>query len=175
MTSVDDDYVGFVTKHADRLYRAAWMLTYNQSDAEDLVHDVLVRLYGSWAKVMESGHPLAYVRRSMVNMFLNQRRRGELSIGYVDLPSIADPLDQYDEVLDRIVLVEWLSRMRSRVRVAIVLRYFEHLTDDEIAVMLGCRPATVRSLISRGLRDIRARIDDIAPIAAHGTDSYDVK
>jgi len=69
------EFSTFVRLHSTALLRSAFLLTGDRIDAEELVQDTLVRLYPNWGRVIEADVPLAYVRRSLTNNFLNGRRR----------------------------------------------------------------------------------------------------
>jgi RNA polymerase sigma factor (sigma-70 family) len=56
-----------------------------------------------------------------------------------------------------------LRRLTAQQRAAVVLRFYEDLSFDDIAVLMECRAATARSLVSRGLRRLRIIIDDEEP------------
>jgi RNA polymerase sigma factor (sigma-70 family) len=77
--------------------------------------------------------------------FLERRRNGAAVVGVHDLEA--------DELSDA------LARLPYRQRAALVLRFYRDLPDDEISEVLGCRPATVRSLVFRGLEQLRRVIE----------------
>jgi RNA polymerase sigma factor (sigma-70 family) len=100
--------------------------------------------------------PLAYVRRSLANAFVNYTRRAARRETAVEfLPERIDSLDQPGQFDDRDALWAMLRDLPERQRAALVLRYFHDLPDDEIGAALGCRVGTVRSLVSRGLTALR--------------------
>jgi len=146
----------FVTDHKAGLVRYAALLAGSPIQGEDLVQEVLVRLYPRWTDLAD---PLPYVRRSITNEFLSWRRRW--STRHIH----AVP----DETLHRIEAAPvwhgpdpelWaqLQRLPRQQRAAVVLRYYEDLDDDEIGDVLGCKAASVRGHISRGLATLRASI-----------------
>ena len=101
--------------------------------------------------------PIAYVRRSLTNAYLNQRRRRSSSEIVTDaVPDRPTERSVFDDLADRDEVWLLLSTLNERQRAALVLRYYENLDDSEIATALGCREGTVRSLISRGLATLRA-------------------
>jgi DNA-directed RNA polymerase specialized sigma24 family protein len=69
------DFVSFVRANTAALSRTAYLLTGNAVAAEELVQDTLVRLYPKWDRVSAADVPIAYVRRSLANVFLNEKRR----------------------------------------------------------------------------------------------------
>lgn len=151
------EFSDFVRANTTALLRTAYLLTGNASAAEDLVQDTLTRLYAKWGKVQAAEAPLAYVRRSLANNFVNTRRRmssRELVVEF--LPEREDGADATLELDDRDQLWRLLATLPERQRAALVLRYFHDLPDDEIAAALGCRVGTIRSAISRGLAALRA-------------------
>ena len=143
----------FVHSHQQALVRYATLLSGGQGDAEDLVQEVLIRVYPRWETL--DGSRYAYVRRAVTNEFLSWRRRW--STRHIQptafVPEGRVELD-WDEPDDR--LGQLLAKLPRQQRAAVVLRYYEDLTDAEIASLLGCREATVRAHVSRGLAALRS-------------------
>ena len=149
-------FEAFVARFGNQLLRTAYLLTGNTLAAEELVQDTLVRLYPKWHLVQSAEVPLAYVRRSLANGFVNHTRRASRRETAVDfLPDLPDDADHPGRFDDRDQLWSLLRTLPQRQRAALVLRYFHDLPDDEIGSALGCRIGTVRSLISRGLSALR--------------------
>jgi RNA polymerase sigma-70 factor (sigma-E family) len=150
------EFAGFVRAHSATLFRTAFMLTRERSAAEDLVQETFARLYPVWARVAHADVPLAYVRRTLVNTFLNGKRGGRgREILLAEAPDrVGDP-DPAINVSDQALVRELLDRLGPRPRAVLVLRYLHDLTDAEIAADLGCRQATVRSIASRALSSLR--------------------
>jgi RNA polymerase sigma-70 factor (sigma-E family) len=148
-------FAQFVESSTDSLLGTAYLLTRDRLAAEELVQDSLVALYPKWPRVQQADSPLAYVRRSLVNRFLSQRRRSvtELPIGRV--PETAGRFDFAGELADRDQLRHALASLPVRQRAAVVLRYFHDYSDQQCAEALDCRIGTVRSLISRALASLR--------------------
>jgi RNA polymerase sigma-70 factor (sigma-E family) len=135
------------------LVRYAALLSGSRAQGEDLVQEVLIRLYPRWEKLADP-HP--YVRRSITNEFLSWRRRWstrhvhlvEDDSQWLDIP------DAWDSGPDPELWAR-LQALPGKQRAAVVLRYYEGLADDEIAAVLSCQPSTVRSQISRALSALR--------------------
>ena len=156
------DFPSFVRAHTPALFRSAYLLTRDRSSAEDLVQETFTRLYPQWSRVANADVPLAYVRRSMVNNFLNTRRgQAGREVLFADPPDRASTSDLAVAVTDRDLVRALLETLSAKQRAVIVLRFFHDLTDAEIAADLGCRQGTVRSIVSRALatlrEDLRAR------------------
>jgi RNA polymerase sigma-70 factor (sigma-E family) len=153
---VDASFAAFVRQYTSALVRSAYLMTGNSLAAEELVQDTLVSLYPKWERVQQTDAPLAYVRRSMLNQLLNLRRRKSSGEIVTDvLPERGVAFDAADHFGERDEMWRLLATLPERQRVALVLRYFEDLTDEQIAQHLACRVGTVRSLISRGLAALR--------------------
>jgi RNA polymerase sigma factor (sigma-70 family) len=142
----DDQLADLYRESRDRLRRLAYLMTGQGAVAEEIVHDAFVRVHSRWASIDTPG---AYLRRTVVNLCLAWRSRDAMARertprtgGTVDPPEL-------DET--------WalLARLSREQRVALVLRYYEDLPDDEIARVMGCRPATVRTRIHRALTTLR--------------------
>ena len=146
----------FVREHADTLYRTAFLLVGNRNEAEDLLQDTLVRLYPKWDRVIAADKPIAYVQRSVANRavsrFRSPERRAE---SRWELPERWDSSDVAEHVAVSRTVWQLLGTLPTRQRAALVLRYFHDLPEPDVAAALGCRPATVRSLVSRGVAAMR--------------------
>jgi RNA polymerase sigma-70 factor (sigma-E family) len=153
---VETEFAAFVRANTPALLRTAYLLTGNALRAEELVQDTMVRLYPKWDRVAAADVPLAYVRRSLANAFVNERRRPvHREIAFDVLPEYAEQRDPTGQLDDRDQIWQLLERLPDRQRAALVMRYFHDLPDEEIGAALGCRVGTVRSLISRGLATLR--------------------
>ncbi len=155
----DDDaaFRDYVLARGTALLRMAVMLTGNQADAEDLVQAALANTFLAWDKINDRAALDAYVRRAMVNTHISWWRRRRLEEFPTDqLPdqAVADHARESDmaEVVRRA-----LDRLPERMRAAVMLRYFEDMTEPEIAALLGVSLGTVKSTVSRAVA--RLRID----------------
>jgi len=151
-----DEFAPFVRAHTAALLRVAYLLTGDGASAEDLVQETFARLFPRWDRVRQADVPIAYVRRTLANLFVNRSRspsRREVLVEF--LPEGAVLADATAQADDRDELWELLAHLPERQRAVLVLRYFHDLPDDEIAAALDCRPGTVRSLLSRGLAALR--------------------
>lgn len=152
------DFGSFVRANTAALLRTAYLLTGSAPAAEELLQDTLVRLYPKWHRVSAADVPIAYVRRSLANAFVNEKRRPASRELVLDvLPERHDTRDAAAQFADHDEVWGLLRTLPGRQRAALVMRYFDDLPDEEIADTLGCRVATVRSLISRGLAALRAQ------------------
>jgi RNA polymerase sigma-70 factor (sigma-E family) len=131
------------------MVRLATLLVGNEAVAEELVQDAFVRVHHKWATIE---HPSAYLRTAVVNACRNNRRRTKLERAHART-QVADVAPPQEPLLDA------LTTLTERQRVAVVLRYYEDLSEAEIAAALGCRPGTVKSLLHRGLSQLREVIE----------------
>lgn len=150
---VDDaDFREFVEVRYGDLLRTAYLLTGDRHAAQDLVHEALLKVMRHWRRVDE---PMAYVRRAMVNERTSRWRR----IGLRELlPGILPDRpgsDEADAVVERDELLTALQRLPARMRAVLVLRYWEDLSEVDIAAELGCSVGTVKSQAARGLARLR--------------------
>jgi RNA polymerase sigma-70 factor (sigma-E family) len=156
---VETEFAAFVRTNTPALLRTAYLLTGNALRAEELVQDTMVRLYPKWERVAAADVPIAYVRRSLANAFVNERRRpANREIAFDVLPEYADQRDLTGQLDDRDEIWQLLDTLPDRQRAALVMRFFHDLPDEEIGAALGCRVGTVRSLISRGLATLRGQV-----------------
>ena len=138
--------------------RCAVVLTHDPELAADLVQDVLTRAFLSWSSIGQLDFPYAYLRRMIVNAFISHQRKWSRWVPTPadDLDSVAqDPTDSYAE---RDALLQRLDRLPAQQRAAVVLRYFEDMSFDNIAETLNCRPATARGYVHRALATLRIEV-----------------
>jgi RNA polymerase sigma-70 factor (sigma-E family) len=153
----DPDFEEFVTARGPRLLRVAWLLTGDAHLAEDLLQTVLAKVWPKWQRIAGDS-PEAYVRKAMVNTFSSwwQRRwRGE--VPHDVLPEVA-AADVFDAVDLEHSLAAAIRLLPARQRAVVVLRYFEDLSVEETAEVLGCRAGTVKSQAAKALATLRGRL-----------------
>lgn len=152
---VDDAFAAFVADRGDDLLRVAYLLCRDAGRAEDLTQDALVKVLRRWRSAGAAAHPFAYARQVVVNEYLGWRRlraSGEL-VGTDELDAAVP--DATDRLGERDVVWRLIGALPARPRAVLVLRYYEQLTDAEIASLLGCAEATVRSITARALATLR--------------------
>ena len=156
MPEVRQDFASFVRARTTTLLRTAFLLTGDATAAEELVQDTLVHLYPRWGRVAAADAPLAYVRRCMMNRFLNVRSGSaarEIAVESIPDRWLSDAASE--RLVDRDELWSLLLTLPARQRAALVLRFYHDLRDADIASALHCRAGTVRSLVSRALASLR--------------------
>jgi RNA polymerase sigma-70 factor (sigma-E family) len=138
----------------DRLLRAAVMLAGGQADGEDLLQAALERVYRHWGRI--NGDPEGYLRRTLYHLAADGWRRNGLFRARLGLlhrsdggPDETAAVDQRDE------LIRLLRGLPPRQRTAVILRYWEELSEAETARLMGCSVGNVKSAASRGLRRLR--------------------
>ena len=151
----EDEFRDFVVARSPGLLRFAWMLTYDEGRAEDLLQTSLAKTWLHWGRLHDDGEPLAYVRRVMVNTSSAWwRRRWRAEVPTDAVPDSAGR-DAYGASDDRDVLTRALAALPRRQRAVVVLRYYEGLSEAETADALGCSVGTVKSQAARGLARLR--------------------
>jgi RNA polymerase sigma-70 factor (sigma-E family) len=157
----DRGFADFVSAEQPGLLRLAVLLSGDRGHAEDLVQTALLKTYRHWDRISRSGTPSAYVRRVLVTTHASWRRRLSTTEQVVEsVPDRAAPAapGDVDEQL-RAALRELPVRMRT----AVVLRYFEDLSEQQTAALMGCSPSTVNTQTARGLARLRAALTALQP------------
>jgi RNA polymerase sigma-70 factor (sigma-E family) len=161
---VPASYEEFVAARLPAVLRYATALTGSPQLAEDVVQEVLVRAQARWRRIADMERPEAYLRRMVLNEYLGWRRRRvsrDVAMPDTEMERLAPPLaDPAAGHGDREQLRRALAGLPRRQRAVLVLRYFEGLSDLEIAADLGCATGTVRSHASRALATLRAALED---------------
>jgi RNA polymerase sigma-70 factor (sigma-E family) len=154
-----NDATSFATlyqQHSPAAYRLAYLITGEPELAEDLVQDAFVRLIGRFTRLRDPDAFDAYLRRTVVNLSYSTFRRRRMERAHLDgqtaLPTTGLPdVETADELWGQ------LHRLAPRQRAALVLRYYEDLSEQQTADLLGCPVRTVKSLVARGLAAMRAQ------------------
>ena len=165
----DADFSAYMAARQPALYRTAYLLAGDHATAEDLLQNAFAKLYLSWDKIRDRGALDGYVRRIMVNENTSLwrrawKRREHSSDSLPDRGAV----DTYDDGMGG-ELWSFVQTLPPRQRSVIVLRYYEQLSEAEIADVLGVSVGTVKSQASRALAALRAR----APHALHPDESGD--
>ena len=156
-------FTDFVSAEQPALLRLAVLLTGDRGHAEDLVQTALMACYGRWPRIVRNGAPGAYVRRALVTAHISRLRRLSSTEQVMDeLPDRADawaePPDGDEE------LRQALRELPTRMRTAVVLRYFEDLSEQRTAELMGCSASTVGTQTARGLERLRASLTASAAV-----------
>jgi RNA polymerase sigma factor (sigma-70 family) len=129
----------------------AALLVGSQAVAEELAHDAFVRLFEHFDRV---DNPAGFLRTAVGRLCLTWQRRRKTEQRLIERVGVDRPsgIPEVDETW------EALGRLDPDRRVVLVLRYYEHLRHAEIAELLGCPAATVRSRARRALKDMRREL-----------------
>ena len=151
----DDDFAAFCRAELQWARRLAYVMTGDGQSADDIAQEALARVCKRFATL---DNPRAYLRVVIVNLSRRHRRRddrlrplGEGDTGDEDPSRTPSP--------ESVEILTLIDRLPNRQRAVVVLRYYEGLTEIEIAAALQCRPGTVKSLASRALRHLREELD----------------
>lgn len=152
-----DDFEEFVAARQRYWLRTAYLLCGQWHLAEDLVQQVMEKLYVAWPRVQAADRPDAYVRRAIVNAHLSELRRPWRRERFMaELPPSDSVPDTGSD--DRLDLIRALRMVPPRQRMVLVLRFWEELSVAETAELMGSAPGTVKSQTFDGLRVLRAAL-----------------
>ena len=155
---MDDELADFVRARYPHLLRRGYLLTGSQLAAEDLVQEALARCCTAWRR-RPVNEPDAYVQRVMINVLISRSRlRRFREDATANVPEVAAS-DLTSQHADRDAVWRALQRTPPRQRAVLVLRFYEDMTESEIAACLDITVGTVRSQTAKGL----ARLRELAP------------
>jgi RNA polymerase sigma-70 factor (sigma-E family) len=154
------DFDGYVRARTQRLARLAFLLTGDVHLAEDLLQTSLAKVAPRWAQIVAAGDPTAYIRTVLVHTAIGWRRRAWHSeTPTAPLPERATP-DATAEVDGRERLRIALAQLAPRQRAAVVLRFYEDLSEHDVAAVMGCSVGTVKSQTAKALARLRVLLAD---------------
>jgi RNA polymerase sigma-70 factor (sigma-E family) len=127
--------------------------------AQDVVQEALIRTHGAWSRLHAAANAEAYTRKAIATIAIDWSRRKARS---AELPSHRPPEQTTPGHADRVEEHTWLwqclLQLPARQRVAIVLRYYEDLTEAQTAEAMGCAVGTVKSTVSAGMAKLRSLV-----------------
>lgn len=158
----------FVEARSTSLFRTAYLMVGDHQLAQDLLQEALVKTLVAWPRMRDHTTVEAYTRRIVVNTSISWRRRRSFHERPAEtLPEPAGP-DAVDDLVTHDELIEHLLALAPRQRAAIVLRYYEDLTEAQTAEVMRCSVGTVKSQVFDGLARLRS---SMGPDFSHVTTS----
>ena len=159
------EFAEFVSARSASLHRAAYLMVGDPALAQDLVQEALTKTYVAWPRLRDIGNAEAYTRKAITTTAISWFRRKQWSherpTGTVpDTGPGTGTAGHADAVAQSAWLWEALLGLPVRQRAAIVLRYYEDLTEAQTAEAMGCAVGTVKSQVSAGLTKLRERLGD---------------
>ncbi|WP_232666836.1 SigE family RNA polymerase sigma factor [Pseudonocardia sp. TRM90224] len=152
-------FTEYVAGRLPQLRRTALLLCGDHHRADDIVQIAITRLYPRWRRARDAQDTDAYVRAIVVRSFLNEQRRRWATVWLVgsstELPSVPSLTSADADVDTREVLRAALDRVPPKQRAVLVLRFLHDLPVGEVAELVGCSEASVKSLTVRGLAALR--------------------
>jgi len=153
MSAADDDFVEYARASGAQLRRTAYLLCRDWDLAADLTQTTLARMFVHWKRISRRENPHAYARQVLSRVFLDHHRLKRshevVTSAFADAPEVARDTDL------RLTLVDALARIPPRDRAIVVLRYWEDLSIDSVAEILGLPAGTVKSQSARSLAQLR--------------------
>jgi RNA polymerase sigma-70 factor (sigma-E family) len=155
-----DAFAEFVVARSPAPQRAAYLMVGDAGLAQDLVQEALTKTYVAWPRLRDPANAEAYTRKAITTTAITWFRRksfGERPSDTLPDRAVASAADASDQ---RAWLWQALLELPVRQRAAVVLRYYEDLTEAQTAAAMGCAVGTVKSQVSAALRKLRERLGD---------------
>jgi RNA polymerase sigma-70 factor (sigma-E family) len=151
-------FAEFVAARSHALLRTAYFVVGDHQLAQDLLQEALVKTYVAWPRLRDTTKAEAYVRRTIVTTAISWRRRR--SFHEPPVPRLPDAVnsDESERLDTQGVLWKQVCGLPPRQRTALVLRYYEDLSEAETAELMGCSVGTVKSQVSVALKKLRERV-----------------
>jgi RNA polymerase sigma-70 factor (sigma-E family) len=168
-------FAEFVAARSPALHRAAYLMVGDVGHAQDLVQEALTKTYVAWPRLRDPANAEAYTRKAITTTAISWFRRRGWSERPTELVPEGTQRGHGEGVATRTWVLECLAKLPPRQRAAIVLRFYEDLTEVQTADAMGCAVGTVKSQVSAGLAKLRTLmgadldVDDL--ISVGGTHS----
>ena len=164
MSDRDAAFEAYFAARSDAMRGTAYLLCGDWHRAEDLVQQTFLRVAVRWPRLAAGGDPDPYVRKVLYHEHISRWRRARRVA-----PLAADDIgasvpDAADQVAVTVAVRQALTKLGARQRAALILRYFEDLTEAQTAQVLGCRIGTVKSQVRDGLARLRVLAPELATL-----------
>ena len=155
----DAEFEAYMVARQPSLLRTAYLLTGDRHTAEDLVQTAFAKLYLSWDRVQRRELVDGYVRRILVNEHNSLWRRAfkRREVVSDEVPETHAPADRHDDG-ESAALWAFVQTLPRKQRAVIVLRYYEDLSEAQIADAIQCAPGTVKSQASAAIAALRRAV-----------------
>ena len=148
------DFAEFAVATHDQLHRTAFLLCGDWHRAADVVQEALIKIYVAWPRLEDRGLR-SYARRAVTTVAFDMaRKKGSWEVAAGGALERAGE-DTSNQIGERLALLQALTQLPPRQRACVVLRYYDDLSVEEVAEVLGCRAGTVKSQTARGLAALR--------------------
>lgn len=151
-----------------RLRDFAYVLTGSWYEAEELAQEAMVRTLRAWSRIRERDNPAVYARTVLVNRRRTLFRRSKLAERYEVVVEQDRVHAAPDAIEDRAEVWQALQALPQRQRAAVVLRYYEDLSEAQTAAALGVAVGTVKSLVHKGLAQLRGDLERPESLPTNG-------
>lgn len=142
-------------QHATSALRLAYLMTGDPTAAEDVVQEAFARMFARFQDRKPPDAAEAYLRRSIVNLSRDRHRRLQTLRAFL-ARGVPSPMSaEAPDIEARLVMQSRLQRLPHRQRAALVLRYYEDLSEDHAAELLHCSVGALKQLVRRGLANLR--------------------
>jgi RNA polymerase sigma-70 factor (sigma-E family) len=158
MTTGDDEFVTFAEAAFPRLRRTAFLLCGDWHAAEDLAQITLTKVFASWHRIVRNDRVDGYATRTLLNAYLadcKRKRHTEVMAEQVPERAVDPPGPEL-----RLAVMDALATLPPKARAVVVLRYWEDLSVEQTAAILGCSAGTVKSQSARGLDKLRSLLGE---------------
>ena len=159
----------FVEARSSSLFRTAYLMVGDHQLAQDLLQEALVKTLIAWPRLQDHDNVEAYTRRIIVTTSISWRRRRSFHERPSEtLPESRPAPDAAEATVTHDAVVAALLTVPPRQRAAIVLRYYQDLTETQTAEVMGCSVGTVKSQVSAGLKRLRGSLRQELRRVGHG-------
>jgi RNA polymerase sigma-70 factor (sigma-E family) len=149
----EEQFTAYARSARSWLAREALRLCGDPHEAEDLAQETLVKILGRWGTLTRHDDLLGYARQTLRRVFLSERRRARwrYELSHADPPEYGEnqTLNENPE------LAAAITRLGPRQRAVVILRFWQDLSVEQTAALLGCSTGTVTSQTVRALRTLR--------------------
>ncbi|WP_134741322.1 SigE family RNA polymerase sigma factor [Nocardioides sp. 503] len=155
----EPEFREWVAARRSHLRRTAYLLCGDWHLADDLVQEALTRAFAAWGRIVRGGQPDAYVRKILLNLYLDHRRRpARREAAWAELPDTASVGGGASDLGERERVLAALREVAPGQRAVLVLRFWEDLSVEQSAQALGVSTGNIKSQTSRGLEALRGAL-----------------
>jgi RNA polymerase sigma factor (sigma-70 family) len=150
--------------HAQSAVRLAYLLVGDRELAKDIAQEAFVRVFGHFADLRKRDSFEPYLRATIVNLTRKHfKRRGLERLYWARTRANSTPSESPPDIEQQEIVLHALSHVPQRQRAALILRYYDDLSEQQIASILGISEQATRSLVARGRKTLREQLGGVRP------------
>lgn len=144
-------FYSLICEHKIQMYKIAYSYFKNEQDALEAIQETVYRAYNNLYKLKQQQYFKTWLLRILINYCIDENKRMKKSTMLVETADISQEVD----INDKLELNQAISKLNSKYKTIIILKYFEDLTINDIAFIMEKPVGTIKTWLNKALSELR--------------------